>query len=207
MGREARAKREARIGRGVASSDIPPPDLPTPEHPLARHEAAHAVVTHALGLRVLRITLDAAEAATAAAGRSCGRVDAATESECGTYIENAMHAVAGLAWRWPLELLAYDRTRRDGDIENWRQWCWKAAGGDAKKDRRTWADLLHRTYLDALRVLAERRAAWEALTQTLSARGRLDEADVLAILGHYPAVTPERLAERDAVRTEPGLRS
>jgi hypothetical protein len=43
-------------------------------------------------------------------------------------------------------------------------------------------------------------AAWRELTDALLQRGALDEPEIIAILGSYAAVSPEKHAEREATK-------
>lgn len=172
MGREAKRRAAVMTAMRQAVADGTP-----------RHEAAHAVAAHSLGIRVRSITLDPGAAA-------------ADIEETGTPLERAVIIVAGIltsARDMALAARAHGAKNvawmADGnpsdDRTRWEYWCARAAGGDHERA----VAVGEESKAVAMDILGRRLAAWDALTASLVERGRLEEADVLEILGPYPPRT------------------
>lgn len=169
----------------------------------ARHEAAHVVVCHAQGVAVERVTLDAAEA-----GADNERCDAMTTHGVGTPVENVRIALAGLIQDHDDDKqLGIERPAPMGgiahDVKAAHEWARLAVlQGVAGQNEES---LLSQLYRETLQMLNERQAEWVALVEALLRRTALDEPEILAILGPYPEVPGERLAERSAVLDKLGF--
>ncbi len=155
----------------------------------AWHESAHAVVAHAQGLGVASMTLDD------------------TRNVLGTAAENARTSIAGPISDWrelrgenegfeAWALVEHEPDEGD-DLELFRFWAWEVADDDTRRTS------LARTWIEDARGILERYSAGRAsLVAALLERGPLDEPEILAILGPYPEVSPETLAEREAARAK-----
>jgi hypothetical protein len=163
---------------------------------VAQHEAAHAVVAHAQGLQIAEVDIQP--------------VGGHSKNALGTAAENARVSVAGLMIDWLSMRPNLDGFERHvfvdfipepgDDAARFRFWVYAEAGDDADRARA----LAHKWLAEAAEILHARAEAGLSLVSALRERGRLNEADVLAILGPYPEVRPETLAEREATRVRHG---
>jgi hypothetical protein len=70
--------------------------------------------------------------------------------------------------------------------------CLDAAEGDS-----AWAaELIPILYAETVKMLNDRNDAWSALVVAVLERGRLEESEIIEILGRYPEVSPETQAAR-----------
>ena len=161
----------------------------------ARHEAAHIVVAHGQGVEVGRVTLDSTEA-----GEVNPHFDAMSSHGTGTPLEHARIAIAGRIQEdhdlGTLGLQAPDELYEGGfhdDSLHFKQWLFTAAGSDQQRA----AALVQPMMRETIDMLNGNHEPFSRLAQALFERGTLEEADILAILGPYPEVTPETVAERE----------
>ena len=167
----------------------------------ARHEAAHAVVAHALGLELGRMSIDEDEARSVR-----DDLGAFSGHEFGTYRENALCAIAGRlqdlndqeALGIDLDCALVIEGGEHNDEAHFKTFLLWLADGDEER-----AKALVKPAMDeTTNILNGRLAQHKALAQALADRGALEEPEILEILGPYPEVSPETLAEREATRAK-----
>jgi hypothetical protein len=171
---------------------------------MARHEVAHAVVAHAQGIHIDCITIIEDEAQEMTRNGPYDDIIGGCMHDLGTPEENARIASAPRPQdlddeeniRKLIPGLEFVRAGEHNDDVNFKYWATVAAGGDPERGRASSGRLIQ----EAATILDERIDAANKLTAALLERGRLDEAEVLSILGPYPEVSPETLTEREATK-------
>jgi hypothetical protein len=195
-------KRKARPNRTDFEDEAVPIPPELQRQIAARHEAAHAAVAHAQGVPIHSVSILEREAYNPF--EKVQRMGL-HEHWLGTPLENARIAAAGQIQTFrDGERLGMTFIQLDGpgypmpenDVVSSMRWFAVAAGGDEKKAKASVMELV--TGNDELLIPLDKGI--EAVAEALLSRGRLEEADVLSILGPYPDVSPETLADREFIR-------
>ncbi len=160
------------------------------------------MAAHAQGLRLHYSTIRPAEAVDEGPAYAGGL----TVHDPGTALENARVSIAGRlidhdvrdkAAAKGVRLETIVEKAHDDDLA-FARGCLEAADGDKARA----AVLAESVEDEAAEILDDREDLLGDLAAALFERGRLEEPEILAILGPYPEVSPETLGEREATRAK-----